>query len=98
MVTQAGLPGPLGGIGLKLMSSCADAHYVAKATAKLVEEALGTNQEFADEAVVETASDRLTDKGVKVSTDGQITMTDWTEQMVNSGSWRAHHTTNARLP
>ena len=65
---------------------------------KLVQEALGTNHEFVDEAVAERASEGLTDKGVKVSADGQITMTDWAEQMVNSGPWRAHLTTNASLP
>ena len=65
---------------------------------ELVKEALGTNQELVDEAVATMASERSRDKGVKVSADGQITMTDWAEQVVNSGQWRAHHTTNARLP
>ena len=72
VVTQAGLLGPLGGIVLRLTSSCADAHHVARthATTKLVKEALGTNQEFVNEAFAEMASERLTDNGVKVSADG----------------------------
>ena len=71
---------------LRLTSSCADAHNVARtqATTKLVKEALGMNQEFVYQAVTETAGERLTDKGVK-SADGQVTRTDWAEQTVNSG-------------
>ena len=58
-----------------------------------MKEALGTSEEFVDEAVAETSGESVTDTGLKVSADGQITLTDWAEQMVNSGLWRRspHH-------
>ena len=89
VVTQAAVPGSLGGIGLRLSSSCADAHSVGRtqATTKLVKEALGTNREFVDEAVAKMASESVADRRAKDSEDGQMTMTEWSEQMVNSGPW-----------
>ena len=65
VVTQAGLLGPLAGIGLRLTSRCADAHFVARtqATTKLVEEAPETKQEFVEEVVAEMASERFYREG-----------------------------------
>ena len=82
-VTQAGLPGLLGRHRAETDAQLRRCR--TQATTKPVKEALGTSQEFVNETVAEMASERLIDTGVKVSTDGQITMTDWAKQMVAPG-------------
>ena len=86
--TQARLPGPLGGLGLRGVSASADAHYLARVrtTATRVLKLAG-GERFVDEDHAEAAARRLQEHwGVEVR-EGQIALTPAARAEAAAGPW-----------
>ena len=88
-LTQATLPGFFGGLGLRMTSRCADAHFVARtrATEHLVRGATLTDQDFIDNQLMQAAQERLRVKEGEVNGAGDVMLADWANQTVNEGPW-----------